>query len=128
MSKIKPNKQRLRLWYAALMSNKYDQTEGALRTNEGFCCLGVACDVYHKETGKGNWDKSEGMHKFSGEDGHLPEKVREWFGIDKDPTLEMSRDDKRIEGLDHTNASNLNDDYGMSFKKIAKAVKRTYKL
>lgn len=30
-------------WIAALRSGKYTQTEGALHSSRGMCCLGVAC-------------------------------------------------------------------------------------
>lgn len=32
-------------WVAALRSGEYEQTTGQLRSDTGFCCLGVACDV-----------------------------------------------------------------------------------
>jgi hypothetical protein len=32
-------------WLEALRSGKYKQTTGVLRSAEGFCCLGVACDL-----------------------------------------------------------------------------------
>lgn len=32
-------------WIEALRSGKYQQTAGTLRNNDGFCCLGVLCDV-----------------------------------------------------------------------------------
>ncbi|MDE3022802.1 MAG: hypothetical protein KGI54_13250 [Pseudomonadota bacterium] len=32
-------------WVAALTSGNFPQVEGALRTSEGFCCLGVACNL-----------------------------------------------------------------------------------
>ena len=33
-------------WVRALRSGKYEQATGALRNEDGFCCLGVLCDVY----------------------------------------------------------------------------------
>lgn len=33
-------------WIAALRSGTYTQAQGGLRRPEGFCCLGVACDVF----------------------------------------------------------------------------------
>lgn len=36
-------------WVRALRSGKYTQATGALRTEDGFCCLGVLCDVYDPE-------------------------------------------------------------------------------
>lgn len=46
-------------WIAALRSGDYKQSRGQLRTTErsdglgreGYCCLGVLCDVYRKEHG-----------------------------------------------------------------------------
>lgn len=32
-------------WLEALRSGKYSQGKGALRSPEGFCCLGVLCDA-----------------------------------------------------------------------------------
>jgi hypothetical protein len=32
-------------WLAALRSGDYPQGQGTLRSTEGFCCLGVLCDV-----------------------------------------------------------------------------------
>ena len=36
-------------WVRALRSGKYTQATGALRTDDGFCCLGVLCDVYDSD-------------------------------------------------------------------------------
>jgi len=38
-------------WVRALRSGKYFQASGALRTEDGYCCLGVLCDVYDSS----NW-------------------------------------------------------------------------
>ena len=32
-------------WLDALRSGKYQQTDGYLHSGDGFCCLGVACDI-----------------------------------------------------------------------------------
>ena len=32
-------------WSDALRSGKYKQSRGALHNNEGFCCLGVLCEL-----------------------------------------------------------------------------------
>lgn len=34
-------------WLEALERDEYPQVQGALRTSNGFCCLGVACEVVH---------------------------------------------------------------------------------
>lgn len=41
----------LRAWVIALESGEYRQARKTLRTKDGFCCLGVACDV----SGLGEW-------------------------------------------------------------------------
>jgi hypothetical protein len=33
-------------WVAALTSGKYKQTKGTLTDKNGFCCLGVLCDIH----------------------------------------------------------------------------------
>lgn len=42
-------------WVAALRSGDYSQTRRNLRNTEGFCVLGVLCDVYRKTTNDGAW-------------------------------------------------------------------------
>ena len=42
-------------WVAALRSGAYDQAQEGLQTETGYCCLGVACDLYMKDTGLGKW-------------------------------------------------------------------------
>jgi hypothetical protein len=59
------NKAELkRVWLEALRSGKYKQTRGTLHNlnNGGFCCLGVAADVWGLSTPKkmGNLGFSEG--------------------------------------------------------------------
>ena len=38
---------RVVTWTAALRSGRYHQVTGGLRSPEGFCCLGVACDLFN---------------------------------------------------------------------------------
>lgn len=42
-------------WVAALKSGNFPQAGGALKTDEGFCCLGVLCEV----SGLGEWEKEK---------------------------------------------------------------------
>lgn len=39
------NKELKAKWVAALHSGDYEQAKGALRTETGFCCLGILCEV-----------------------------------------------------------------------------------
>lgn len=38
-------KANRKLWVDALRSNKYPQTKEVLQSKEGFCCLGVLCEI-----------------------------------------------------------------------------------
>jgi hypothetical protein len=42
-------------WIAALRSGKYKKETGQIRKNEGYCCLGVLCDLQNK----GEWVRQE---------------------------------------------------------------------
>lgn len=63
-------------WVEYLRSGIYKQTTGKLRGAKGFCCLGVACDLYAKENDV-EWDGQEFMGSFDA----LPEAVRKWLGL-----------------------------------------------
>lgn len=41
----KIHKTQFNAWLKALRSGEYKQTGGSLNDYDGFCCLGVACDV-----------------------------------------------------------------------------------
>ena len=44
-----------KIWVKALRSGKYKQTTTKLRDTFGFCCLGVACDLFkekHQKNGR----------------------------------------------------------------------------
>lgn len=49
------NKEIKAKWIAALTSGEYTQGKDYLNRNGKFCCLGVLCDLYRKETGMGEW-------------------------------------------------------------------------
>jgi hypothetical protein len=49
------NEQLIIDWIAALRSGKYKKETGQLRKNEGYCCLGVLCDLQNK----GEWVRQE---------------------------------------------------------------------
>lgn len=64
----------------------YPQTRHLLRTDEGFCCMGVACDVFHKDTGRGAWVvSSDGTFYFELDDERQkavpPADVLKWLGL-----------------------------------------------
>ena len=54
-----------RKWVEALRSGKYAQTKSDLRNHNGYCCLGVLCDLVQPE----EWSEPEQnfsfMHRFA---------------------------------------------------------------
>lgn len=77
-------------WVAALRSGKYSQTKSylhALEDNEvdvpaGYCCLGVACDLYQDEVGNLETTiEDEGWVRYNASGAHLPIEVVDWLGL-----------------------------------------------
>lgn len=67
-------------WCAALESEQYQQGQDWLRKDDRFCCLGVLCDLYAKETGE-PWMARDRMYAFMGASACLPERVIAWAGL-----------------------------------------------
>lgn len=51
-------------WIAALRGGDYPQTEGKLQTDIGFCCLGVACDLYARDSNEEYWIPCANYYMF----------------------------------------------------------------
>lgn len=87
------NKRVKKLWIADLRSGEIEQAQHRLRdSDDGRCCLGVLCDVFKRETGKGAWrhDKDgDWVFAVAGQrDGStLPEPVWKWAGMSDDNPL-----------------------------------------
>ena len=69
-------------WVESLESGRYQQARQALRTEDGFCCLGVACDV----SGVGKWEQrrvlgGDMMWRFNKCREALPPEVMEWLAV-----------------------------------------------
>lgn len=74
-------------WVEALRSGEYRQTREVLRDEHGFCCLGVACDLYAKEHPDiSQWYEHSYDRGFDFDDllGTLPTHVRDWLGLNYD--------------------------------------------
>jgi hypothetical protein len=119
------NKDKADLLVATLRSGEFSQTKGALKNNKGFCCLGVACELYRRETGNGNWltDGNEDLYVVGKESerGALPKSVQNWLGTrSANPSTSVTREDFPL------SLAELNDD-GWSFEKIADLIEREWK-
>jgi hypothetical protein len=122
------NKKVKKLWVDALTSGEYKQTKGTLKDETGFCCLGVLCDIYTKETKNGVWREECGLMTFDiiheatntllecGE-GVPPNVVVNWAGLDDDnPT---------VKGVGKTEQSLAEwNDGGKTFEEMAEIINK----
>lgn len=91
----KEQKQHLELWADALESGEYTQARCALNAGDNkMCCLGVACDVFRKQTGRGEWGEAGSAGRFhfhiGGKDSAaiIPHpEIFEYFGLQDSPEL-----------------------------------------
>lgn len=105
-------------WAEALRSGKYRQAQLRLRSSsEGYCCLGVLCDLHAKSQGK-EWETpTEGPYSYLylGAPEALPLEVVKWAALSQsNPNV--------IVGCGHISLAELNDQKGYSFADIAKVI------
>jgi len=113
-------KERIKkVWVKALTGKKYKQGRTRLRTRNGFCCLGVLCDLYGKETGV-EWKKTSDGWVFLEKDCTLPRAVMKWAGL-KSPNPNPNKPNE-WSSLTNRTLAGLNDG-GKKFKAIAKVIK-----
>lgn len=85
------NKEIKKVWLEALRSGDYEQTTGHLKKRDGYCCLGVLCNLGPSK----NWnivseyDEANNIHTFTGPDGDesktmIPCDVRLRTGLSDD--------------------------------------------
>lgn len=109
-------------WLDVLRNGGYKQCQDLLRKNDRFCCLGVACDLFIKETWLARWEERDwrGCFAFCSDrgdcEGELPSPVREWLlnGVE-------DADWDKVLGGDGL-AIKLNDEGFASFPEIAEAI------
>ncbi len=121
---MEANKERITLLLNALRGKEFQQTKNRLRVADSnkMCCLGVACEVYRRETGTGTWLASGAFtvgDRYA--DSDLPTLVKDWYGFeDNNPDLTFDEDDNTC------GAVNANDILGYNFTQIADAFERTF--
>lgn len=115
-------------WAKALESGKYKQTVGALRNEEGYCCLGVLCDLYGEKVGIRPISGTEGFHSADGGTiycGLLPPALVNLTGMkNNEGSVKKFGRKKRDTSLVALNDSSKN---GLTFKQIAQVIRRRYK-
>lgn len=123
-------------WIKALRSGEYKQAQGKLRdNNNGFCCLGVLCDVYAKENPQAGWKQPDvardyevfffdekSFNMFSG----FPDsRVMDWAGLPNvDPLTNEARTD--FETRMNAKITDLNDKMNYDFNRIADVIERDF--
>ena len=107
-------------WLEALRSGEYKQTTENLQDNNGFCCLGVLCDLHAKERGM-DWVRLNDNYELYGEAQTLPLSVQEWAGLDNDVVgmvdFEYERDG--VMYVKSESLPELNDTWDKNFNEIA---------
>lgn len=106
--------QRNRAWIEALRSGKYQQANGRLRSSTGYCCLGVACDLYDSS----RWLPDGTVFTYG--DGI---KVAEVAGLPKDVMAAYCIPDP-LGGLDSMTTLAWFNDQGKTFNEIADVIER----
>jgi len=116
-------------WVAALRSGEYEQTRAVLRSNGGFCCLGVLCDLYSKETGI-PWEPDYGLQfTMHGLSGVLPHEVRRWAELPHENGAFMAVSRRYGEDDDaavwhSVSLTELNDNWMYDFHQIADVIEQ----
>ena len=131
------NQQIKEKWIAALRSGEYNQSSNKLRSTQGFCCLGVLCDLYAKEHNDSEWEyRYENEYHtqptdywyFNNESELLPQQVKNWAELSNtNPSVEVVVTKEYYDDEDDTPdsywqpLSELNDE-GESFNQIASMI------
>lgn len=123
-------------WLKALRSGKYNQTRGHLRDSNGYCCLGVACDIYAKESGEDiEWEEANHIdnpiaaeaaivYQIGFKTGTLPAEVKNWLGLNSETGYIFDPEEEWDEEISLTE---LNDEKKFSFDQIADFVEMYWK-
>lgn len=120
------NKKKAYELAAALESGKYKQTKRLLRSYDNlFCCLGVACDLT-----KQPWVlKNSYSFSILGQDTHIPiDLLKETdFGTTSGKFIKRIKVTRLNGNVQHFRSLIVMNDEGLSFKFIAKILRKHYK-
>ena len=105
------------LWINALRSGSYQQGRGRLRGEDGFCCLGVLCDLHPRS--RSEWKQHDGNWSSFGHHVHYPPlKIWEWAGA-------LDRKRMPVRPAEEIELAKMND-RGASFNDIADFVEQRF--
>lgn len=123
ISKAQQRRNRQK-WIKALRLGEYKQAIGTLKedSQNAFCCLGVACELFRKEQIKRGvdcyWNGGVFYYNEWTFTGYLPFYVREWLGLISDNGWYRTK-----KGVERS-LSGLNDYSKLSFKQIANIIEK----
>jgi len=119
------NSQIKQKWIDALRSGKYHQGQSKLYSGDGFCCLGVLCDIYAKEVGDIAWVKKDPSKTvdddkwdywyFDDQSEVLPDCVCKWAEMDEDDPV-LTKGQYYLTSLAELN------DKGATFEDLAEVI------
>jgi hypothetical protein len=123
-------------WLKALRSGEYRQTKEVLKSDEGFCCLGVLCDVVDRK-GWEDHDLVEASYFYifdedDRDESLIPQRIfSSWTGITgavPDPRTETAEADEKFhDDFLGSMLAGLNDESDWTFEEIADFVEKKAK-
>ncbi len=134
--KTKMNPEVKKKWIDALRSGWYDQGSEKLRSDQGYCCLGVLCDLYSQEKNT-DWEfrgitetnlQPQDYWYFEGESEFLPESVKEWAGLpvgNPSVRVDVTEEEDGDDWFYNDEIANLNDS-GYTFNELSKLIEQQF--
>lgn len=90
---MKRNNDFIKRWIRWLRETDFEQTDGELREDDSFCCLGIACHYSTKMKRKKRFEADKIHYQFTETNdehyGYLPADFRRWVGLTYDEELEL---------------------------------------
>lgn len=98
----------IKKWCGALDSGEYNQAQGDLQNCKGFCCLGVAVDLFNPKHDKdGDGEFEGGLPESTYGDPEWLEKINDDFCIQAGRSLSMLNDGINVEEHSFTEIATL---------------------
>lgn len=136
MLKTKMNPEVKQKWIDALRSGDYEQGSEKLRGVNGYCCLGVLCDIYSREHDtqwvfKGYDENADENNPhpmdywyFDGQSEFLPYSVMDWAGLkNHNPNVRIYCSNDEDEDFYTDEIANVNDS-GYTFMDLSKIIEQ----
>jgi hypothetical protein len=93
------NEEIKKKWAEALRCGRYRRSIGHMRSQHGYCVLGVLCDLHRIATRMGEWENGAYLECVN----ELPMEVRDWAGLEEPNPMVVFKQEWRF-------LSDVNDD------------------